>query len=97
MGHTQEIGLRETGIIMLGHLLDHEMTHPTTVEVIDISMTVVTLGLQRKEECFFRETKTATVCQQPANIALVCSVATGSDECRHLLNRIFHHLLFTIH
>ena len=90
MWHTQEIRLRETGIIMLRHLFHHKMTHPTTIKIVDITMTIVALGLQSKEQGFLWETETATICQQPADIALECSIATGSDERRHLLNRIFH-------
>ena len=42
---------------MVGHLFHHEVTHPATIEVIDIVVTVITWGFQGEEQGFFRKTK----------------------------------------
>ena len=63
MGHTQEISFRKAGLVMLRHLFNDKMMHPATVEVVDITMAIITLGFQRKEQSFLREAKTTAICQ----------------------------------
>ena len=80
MGHTQEVGLRIDGVVMLWHLFHHKMTDTTTIEVVDVAMTVVALGLQREEKGLLRETETAAVCEQPTDIALAMTITTGTYQ-----------------
>ena len=80
MGHTQEVGLRIDGVVMLWHLFHHEMTDTAAVEVTHITVTVVALGLQREEKGLLRETETTAVCEQPTDIALAMTITTGSYQ-----------------
>ena len=53
----QEIGIGEKVSVVFGHHLDNKTADTTAIEVVDIPMTVVTLGMQRKEQGFLRKAK----------------------------------------
>ena len=44
-------------------VLNHKVTHSSAIEVFDIAVTIIALGLQGKKQCFLRETKGAAVRQ----------------------------------
>ena len=53
-GHFQVVGIR---LRVLRHLLHHERTDTSAVEVVDVSVAVVALGMQGKEQRFLGETQ----------------------------------------
>ena len=74
----------------LSILLDDEVADASAIEVFDISVTVVTGGLQGKKQCSLRETQRAAVGQQPANLGIDGSDAARTYQGGNLLNAIVH-------
>ena len=88
--HSQKVGLRIKGFVSLGHLFDYELAHTTVIQVLNVTMTIVTLCFQGKKQCFFGETKTTAIGEQPAYLSLSVSISSRSYERGNLFYTVFH-------
>ncbi len=81
------------GIMLLKQIGDHlndEVAHSTPIEVVDVAMAVIALGMQRKEQGFFGEAERAAVGKEPTDVGLVAAEATRSDEGGYFFDGVCH-------
>lgn len=87
-GNDEEIGVGELrGKHVVFH---HEVSDSPPIQVINILMSVVPLGAKGKKQSLFRETQGTAVCQQPSNLGIGMSDATGSNERCNLFYCVNH-------
>ena len=93
-GYLEEICIWEKRLIVSRFMFYHKRADTTTIEFIDIFMSIITFGAQGEKQGLLGETQRTAVCQQPTYSCLFFSITACSYQSRHLFYCINHSIQF---
>ena len=88
--YLQKISLCITFLYMQRNSLDYKIADSTSIQVVDVFMSVVPLGLHGKKQCFFREAQRTAIGEQPSNHRIRIAIASSANERCNFFYRISH-------